>query len=90
MLEVAVGDYDVDLSRLTNCAEKKYCEERAQHALIGRAESKGQQLLSPIGESKVYVFVVVIGMATTSPTSVQMHIRAYTTFTPSDERSFFV
>lgn len=49
VLEVAVGDYDVDLSRLVNAAEKIYCAERAATYLhddtILRCDSR-----APIGE----------------------------------------
>lgn len=45
VLEVAVGDYDVDLSRLVNAAEKKYCAERATYRdTIMQCESRAQIL----------------------------------------------
>lgn len=34
VMEVAVGDYDVDLSRMVNAATKKYYEDRDHHCLM--------------------------------------------------------
>lgn len=33
-MEVAVGDYEVDLNRMINAASKKYYEDRDQHCLM--------------------------------------------------------
>lgn len=49
VLEVAVGDYDVDLSRVINAAEKKYCEERAQYIVLGcdsNGDGGGKQMMA--------------------------------------------